>query len=141
MSRFGELYPGVDREIAEQTRPVIDEEAVAAENAAYAAGQRAVAARIEADAAKSKGHFTEMDEAVRTINYVLGVLRSEGLEISTAYELSIRNLRSKGGDFVSCACAGPEGKLLAAQAVAIYRDSADTDQMGDKVADIFGLLE
>lgn len=141
MSRFGELYPGIDREIADQTRPVIDEAILAAENAAYAAEQRAATARIDVDKANVAATAREMGEAVRTINYVLGRLRADGLDISPAYELVIRKLRSRGGDFVSCTFGGTEGKLLAAQAVAIYRDSVDTDEMGDKVADIFGLLE
>ncbi len=141
MSRFGELYPGIGRDIADATRPVIDDAAVAAENAAYAASKMATAARIAEERGNVAATVKVMAEAVRTINYVLTVLRSEGLDISEAYSLEIRNLRSKGGDFVACTASGQIAKRLAASAVEIYRDSADTNEMGDKVAEIFGLLE
>jgi len=141
MSRFGELHPGYDREIADKSRFVVDEAAVAAANAAYATQKAELAALVESRKAEAMSAAQLMRDAVIAINLVLRQLRDEGLDISPVYKLEIRNLRSKGGDYIYAGFFDEAGKKLAENAVDIYRDSVDTDEMGDKVAAIFGLLE
>ena len=116
------------------------EAALAIKNAAYDARQAAVAASVSAVVQAKADKAVSMTETVKTLNYVIGLLVSEGLYPLNGQFLEIKNLRSKGGDFIVANHMTPEGKRLAAEAIAIYRDSEDTQVMGDRIADIYGLL-